>query len=815
MLGRAGKDLSAVKKVRTDGGGEYESLGRWCRTNGIEHQTTVPYTPQQNGYAEALGKALVNGARALLVDSGLPKYLWVHAVATANHARNRAPAKDQNKTPLEILTGKKPDISYMRVFGSLAYPMIPKKLRGGRLAPVAATGRFVGYAEGVKGYIIYIPEKHKVVTARNVVFDEKPQGACVCGAEHDSSDWLQDLDNEDGLAATTHADGKAPEPAAVATTDDPMAAETVTAGNPAAEAAIPAATETIAARVFDRPRRGTLQKSGKVMALGAMAAIRTGFHSSEGMVVPTSFAEAAVSPQHDKWRAAMDAEMESQRANGTFTLERVKPGVKPITSRWVFDIKSDGTFKARLVAKGFQQRYGVDFNETYAPASRHSSFRMLLALVAPDPDTVLHQLDVSTAFLNADLEEDIYIQQPEGYVEGGPEICWRLQKALYGLKQAGRQWWKLFVSELHNLGFEPIPGDPTLFKRCSKDTTEYVLAHVDDCIVGGQVSKVLEVKKRLGEIFKIKDLGELSKFLGMEVVRKAAEGTIFLSQQQYTYQILERFSMSEAVPNKIPMDTGMKLRKCLPSESEMGLLKLKGQQLDEYRGQFVALPEDKAAAYGSIVGAVMYLAGCTRPDISYAVAKLGRYTSAPTWQHWGAAQSLLRYLAGTRDYGIVFGSRSGLEAFSDADYAGCVDTRKSTTGSVFILNGGAITWSSRTQPTVASSTMEAEYMAASGTAKEALWLKKVLPKLGVSINHIEIHCDNESCLALLKNPMETEKSKHISIHHHFVRERIDRKEIQFSYVPSSENVADVFTKALGVVQFNILRERLGVVPARG
>ena len=790
---KRGQPVSSVKVIRSDGGGEYEALEKWAKERGIAYHLTVPGTPQQNGSAEALGKSLVMKARALLLDSGLSKFLWPYALATANYARNRSPARGQSKTPYELLTGVKPDIANMRAFGALAYPEIPKKDRAGKMGPVAAVGRFVAYPTGTKGYLVWVPGRHKVITARNVIFDEKPQGSCVCGAEKHDAEELDDASD----------DGRQPEAVDEEQTEDQLGS-----GQPPENQHGTAVDQPGQASVGGEERQDSDNAAGEPAGkryptrvrkpperLLQAAAISTAANSLRGQVVPTSFREATSGLDATKWKASMDSEMESQRGSGSHQLVQLPGGQRAIGVKWVYDIKGDGRYKSRLVAKGFQQRFGADYTETYSPSSRHTSLRVLLALVSQEPSCHIHQLDVSTAFLHGDLEEEVYVEQPEGYHQGGPEMVWRLSKALYGLKQAGRQWWKRLQSELDIIGFKPIDGDPCLFVRRGKLSTEYVLTHVDDILVAGKLDQVEQVKAALKAVLPITDKGELSKFLGMEITRDTAGGWILLSQCSYTADILESYGMTDAAGAAVPMDPGVKL-------SIEG-----GDPLPRSSGSSL---EPSAERYSALVGALQYLTNCTRPDIAQAVGRLSRYTAEPRTTHWKAATAVLQYLAGTRNRGIRFDSGVGLVAFSDSDWAGCQDTRRSTTGYVFTMNSGAVAWSSRVQPTVAGSTQEAEYMAAAAAAKEALWLRKILPELGVSVGATTIAVDNQSCKLLLENPLETQRSKHIDIMHHFVRERVQKGELKFKYVPTDENVADILTKPLPKAKFEVFRMGLGV-----
>ncbi|KAJ9525587.1 hypothetical protein QJQ45_003387 [Haematococcus lacustris] len=437
--------------------------------------------------------------------------------------------------------------------------------------------------------------------------------------------------------------------------------------------------------------------------------------------------EALSGPQADYWREAMHTELASLHANGTWTLVERPPGARVLPTKWVLKIKRDATgaidkFKARLVAKGFMQVSGVDVGDVYAPVSKHTTLRALLALAAAR-DMEVHQIDVEAAFLNGTLQPDevIHIQQPEGFEEGSRNTVCRLQKAL----------------DFDSLDF---------------------------------------VKQRLSSVFGIKDLGQTRWFLGMQISRNRAQGTLQLDQQQYIKELLSTYSMTEAHSKAVPMAPGTKLVK-------------EGDALDTAHH-----------SYSALVGSLLYLSCCTRPDIAYAVGALARHMAAPTQQHWTAAKAVLSYLKGTASQGLVFGGNDSLQGYCDADYAGDKDTARSTTGYVFTLHGAAISWSSRLQPTVAMSTAEAEYMAASGAVKEAVWLRKLMQDLGLPGTCVNLMCDNQAALQLLNNPMASTRSKHISVHHHFARERAARGEVMFTYCSTSEMVADVMTKPLAAVK---------------
>jgi hypothetical protein len=466
-----------------------------------------------------------------------------------------------------------------------------------------------------------------------------------------------------------------------------------------------------------------------------------------------------------------------------------------VETKWVFTIKRDANgnverYKARLVAKGFQQREGVDFNEVFAPVSKHSTLRALLATVA-ERDLHLHQLDVKTAFLNGDLEEVIYMRQPAGYEQGGPRTVCRLRKALYGLRQAPRAWHAKLKSTLEKMGFEASVADASLFVRNQGGHVVYLLVYVDDILIASQdLATVTTVKVELGSEFDVRDLGESKFFLGMEITRSREDGTVKLSQARAIKDLVSKFELGAAKTKSTPISVTTRL--CKGDSNEV----------DKTRVPYVQL-----------VGSLLYLASCTRPDISQAVGALSRYMAHPTEHHWSTAKGVLRYLAGTSDLGIVFKRGEGtLVGYCDADYAGDVDTRRSTTGYVFLFGGGAVSWSSKLQPTVALSTAEAEYMAAASAVREALWLRKLLGDLGYDCTQpVPILCDNQAALKLLVNPIVSARSKHIDVLHHFARERVALREVCFDYCRTESMIADCLTKAVPEHKFLTCSSGMGLI----
>ena len=490
--------------------------------------------------------------------------------------------------------------------------------------------------------------------------------------------------------------------------------------------------------------------------------------------------------------------MHSIKANKVWELVKLPEGKRTVGCKWVFKHKLDvdGSIerhKARLVAKSYSQQHGLDYDETFSPVARFESLRMLLALAVQD-GLYVHQLDVTTAFLNGKLEEEVYMDQPEGFVEKEKEslVC-RLKHSLYGLKQAPRCWNSILDEKLKEMGFTQTISDPCMY--VSKDQEPFIIGvYVDDILLAGRSNKQInEVKLALAENFNVKDLGELSYFLGVKVVQNCKAGTIWIGQPIYTEGILKKYGMEHCKPVTTPADAGLKLTK--------------GTEDSEY-------VEEKH--YQSVVGSLLYLSMRTRPDIAFAVSRAARFCSKPTSQHLTAVKRVLRYLRGSTHHGLLF-KRNGSKAiigYSDADWGGNITDSKSTTGYLFQIGGTTITWQSKKQSCVALSTAEAEYVALAGATQEAVWLRQLNQELTGKAEAVMIHEDNQSTIAIAKNPQFHRRVKHINIKYHFVREHVNNNDIKLKYCQTSDMIADMLTKGLGKMQFKKLREMAGVVPLK-
>ena len=511
------------------------------------------------------------------------------------------------------------------------------------------------------------------------------------------------------------------------------------------------------------------------------------------IVEPNTIYDAFNSDHSQEWKKAADLEYCSLMKNQTWSLVKLPKGRNVVGCKWVFRVKCDGNgevncFKGRLVAQGFSQSRGVDYEEIYSPVAQLSSIRTLLAFAA-EKKLHVHQMDVVSAFLNGDLTEEIYMKQPPGYVQSGKEelVC-KLRKSIYGLKQSPRCWNEKLCNHLKSASFKESGADPCVFIQSEQSNMKIIAVYVDDLILIAKTSsEIQQMKEGLSNTFKMKDMGQLHYCLGInfEVTKQG----ISLCKKQYLLRILEKYRLSEVNTVTTPMDPNVKLVKD-----------------DSYS------KEVDPTQYQSMVGSLLHAARATRPDIAHAVGLVSKFNSAPTQAHLTAVKRIFRYLKGTVDIKLQYRSTGEkLLGYFDADWANDTDDRHSTTGNVFIMSGGAISWLSHKQSTVALSTAEAEYVALGSATQEAIWLNQLLTHLRIDTKgSIEILEDNQSAIAMAKNSTGRRRTKHIDIKHHFIKEAVQAGTISVSYCPTADMLADIFTKQLPRTQFEKLRSRLGL-----
>ena len=509
----------------------------------------------------------------------------------------------------------------------------------------------------------------------------------------------------------------------------------------------------------------------------------------EKKFIPLTFKEAMLCPDKDKWKEAIQSELSALKENGTWTIvhiDTLPTGSRPIGGKWVFDIKYDGRYKARFVAKGFSQRYGRDYKETFAPVINSVSLRLLLTIAAQQRLRV-RQFDIPNAFLKGILKEPVFMYQPEGHVESSSLHVCKLLKTIYGLKQASKEFYDMLKLWLISIGFSPLHSDPCVYlKKHNKDVL-YVGTHVDDGVHFGTCPKmVADFEHQLSKRFKVisKDVDNL---LGMTVSQSDDNSIIQVHLKDYILDLLENNGMLNCKPVSTPIDPSVKLIK------EMSPLSAEDQL-------FL-----KKSPFLSTLMSLSYLAVHNRPDISFAVNQLHQFSSDPRHEHVMALKRILRYLKGTIHFKLVYQYSSLLDGknnllvvgYSDSDWASCLDSRRSTTGYVFMIGRNLISWSSRRQKVVSLSSTEAEYYAMTATAAEAKWLRAILNELGFpQWAATLLYGDNQGCLHLSKHVTNHQRTKHIDIKHHFIRDLVLDNVISLLYIPTEDMIADVMTKGL-------------------
>lgn len=529
---------------------------------------------------------------------------------------------------------------------------------------------------------------------------------------------------------------------------------------------------------------------------------------------PQTYRAAMASPDAPKWQAAMDKEMASCEDLKVWTLVRradLPAGANVLPPKWVYKIKTDevgivSQHKARVTPKGCLQKVGKDYFEVFARTGSYKTKRVGLSLTAKW-DHELHQMDVPTAFLWADVEEDIFMELPEGYREGKEGYVCHLKKSLYGLKQAPRNWYLLVSKFITSIGFKATVSDPCLFFRRSRSGRLILLfLFVDDFQISFHRDDAPEwnqLKAQLVKRFNTKDIGESTWILGMRIHRDRKLRTITLSQELYVTKALEKYGLAECKIVDTPEAIGVAHAE--PTEEQKK-------------------PADRQR-FMEITGTLMYAAIATRPDIAHAVHYLASNMLAPTQLHMTAAERVLRYLAGTKEVGLIFGSRNGDDvgdsrgrqthgqidicAYSDADWANGKIDRKSVTGWVAKLNGDPISWASKKQRTVALSTCEAELYAKAAAIQEILWVRGLMKELGLNLQTgSTVHGDNQSAISVAKNGIRSDRTKHVDVKYHFVTESVENGEVVLKWVSTREQQADIFTKALPAPAFHQFRKQL-------
>lgn len=759
-----------IINIRCDNAGEYKSndFQNFVKIKGINVQYTVPYTPELNGKAERMNRTILEKARCLMLTSKVKKIFWGEAVLTCVYLINRSPTNsivNSNLTPAELWYGKKPDISKLRVFGSIAYAHIPDQLRS-KLDSKTRKCIMMGYS--TNGYRLWDLEKKKLILARDVIFNEESVKDEFLPSTVEIEPDRGEQNGETDLLKKTSEDVEKPKEV------NDESAEQEEEGN---EKVLPKRSD----RIKQKPAWHNDYEFGALALLG-----------DSTLDTPSTFQEAMRSPQKDEWTQAIESELESLKTNETWELVKPPKDKNVIGNKWVFRIKTDESgnpskFKARLVAKGYSQIKNEDYTDIFAPVVKLSTVRTLLS-IANHSNLIVESMDVKTAFLNGFLDEELYMKQPEGCEDPSkPQLVCKLKRSLYGLKQAPRAWNRRFHQFMQKQKFQQSKNDYCLYSRCSGNSKLYLLLYVDDIlIIGDSKDEVQKFKNCLSETFQMTDLGPLSNFLGIQIKRNESENILTFNQRKYILTILKKFDMENCNSVSTPIEPKLNLE----------------------RGK-----EEKLTTkpYRELLGSLMYIMLGTRPDISFSLNYLSRFASCATDHHWKYLKRVLQYLKSTSDFELTFRRNlngDALVGFVDADWASDANDRHSTSGYLFKILDNCVSWTTKKQPTISLSSTEAEYIALSYGACEGLWMKNLLTDLNIEVNTFKLNEDNQSCIYIAKDPQDHRRMKHVDVRFHFVRELTQNQILQIEYISSEHQLADILTKGLPFPKFKKFRDAI-------
>jgi hypothetical protein len=860
LIKTTSKTTLEVERLHTDNAGEYKSAAftEFCESRGVRLSYSSPHTPSQNGIAERSWRIIVESARTMMLAMGVAKKYWTSAFSTAAYISNRVLiVRDPNKTPHELWTGKPPDLTHLRVFGCTAY-VYDERQSVTKFDPKARKGMMLGYSEDSPAYIVLV--EGRLITSRNVTFDEKRRFTSKPDSDNniplDFLDQQQNIQNNDVsphipsmpimvtpipavVTSTPPAFAQQPviatdiypnTPSAEATVDQPIPSPALPA--PVSQTQTPIANNSNTTSISEnsqqqlKANKATKSKTtehtlayhrerrpnaGINPRLHNVNLVKHKVSNTAELVLacsttlmaedePQSFKQAMKAVNADKWRQAIKQELNSLEKKQTFKIIS-KPQVwaNIVKCKWIFKVKRgpDGNitrYKARLVAQGYTQKYGVDFTDTFAPVAKYSTLRTLIAIAAAKNYELEHS-DVSTAYLNADLKETILMEVPEGLREKYDDKTHviHLKKSLYGLKQSGRNWHEHLVDFLLKLGLTQSAVDPCLFTRKGADNNYFaVLVYVDDLVYCGDKESVDMFKTKIARNYEVTHEGSLKWILGIGVHRDRNKGIIRLTQMVAINKILKVFDMIECRPLSTPLTPGQRLSKAdCPITAED----------KEIMSQF---------PYKSLIGSLIYLSIATRPDISFAVGVLSRYASNPGKAHWNAAINVIRYLKGTQDIGLQFNQgQSELTGYSDSDWRGDEDERKSTSAYIFLFSGGPISWRSKLQKYSAISSTEAEYTALCPAVQEAIFLRNILHNFHIDTPQpTTIFEDNQGAICQSKDPVNNSRMKHIDVKLHFTRQMMKAGFVHVTYIATQDMRADMLTKAMSRKMFEKHRQLL-------
>ncbi|GJZ69159.1 retrotransposon protein, putative, ty1-copia subclass [Tanacetum coccineum] len=628
--------------------------------------------------SERRNRTLLDMVRSMMSQTTLPKSFWDYALETAARILNMVPTKKVEKTPYEVWHGQAPKLSYLKVWGCEALVKRDTLTKPDKLEPRSIKCIFIGYPKETMGYSFYYPPENKVLVARNAEFLENSLINQEASGSLEDLEIIQEEDTHPSIDTSLNHEEDDLE------MDEPQ-------------------SDIIPIRRSTRTRRPTDRMCLYIDAEE---------HELGDLGEPANYKAALLDPESDKWLNAMNVEMQSMKDNEVWVLVELPPNGKTVGSKWLFKKKTDmdgvvHTYKARLVAKGYTQTPGINYEETLSPVADIRAIRVFIA-VASFYDYEIWQMDVKTAFLNGYLSEEVYMEQPEGFVNlKYPNRVCKLKRSIYGLKQASRQWNKRFDNEIKKFGFTQNYDEPCVYLKASGSNVTFLILYVDDILIMGNNIPMLQgVKSYLGRCFAMKDLGEAAYILGIKIYRDRSQRLIGLCQSAYIEKILKRYHMENSKRGSIPMQEKLRLSKSQGASTPAELKRM------------------QSVPYASAVGSIMYAVRCTRPDVAFAQNITSRFQQNPGDLHWTTVKNILKYLRNTKD---MFLSHTGY-------------------GVRFEKESGWLIEEVPSKCIFATSSAEAEYIVAYDASKEAVWVRKFISGLGVvpTIEEPIIHTPSEA-----------------------------------------------------------------------
>lgn len=784
-----------ILKLKSDRGGEYTSTAfeEYLHRHAIDAERGPAHRPTTNSVAERFNRTIISKMRAQLSQSGLPLYLWAElCLYTSLQINCSSTVSLDHRSPLEsfrdhITSHQHPfNPKRLKPFGCLAYMY---NRDHGKLEPTARRMIFVGLEPGSNAYRLWDKKTRKIVVSSDVTFDEQdfPAKHPEHSPSHQtiSSAFPDDLFTPDVLRFPTVSPDTTPadppsqsvgEVAPVEMSDDPPA-------NPVMDTPLVEPSEEV--EVVPPPVSVT-RRSARVTAPPERYGFSAVSNDTNDGDNPT-YEQALAGPDKELWLRAMEEEFQSLEEHHVGTLVDAPSDANILGGMWVLSRPRDEhhrivKYKARWVIFGNHQIYGHDYLDTYASVGKSDSWRIILA-IAISHRWYIMQFDIKTAFLNGDMIDTVHCRQVRGFRNRQhPTRVWLLNRSLYGSKQAARRWQQHFEGTIKEFGLTPADSDPAVYTLNTTDRGIIVVhLHVDDSHVFCSSPALLdEFRAFLDKAYTVKWTANPSLYLGINLTYDRISGVATITQRHYIESVLDRFSMTNCNSSKTPSQSNITLVSGTDEEKEAA----------------------KALPYQQLVGCLQWIALSTRPDIAYTVSRLSSFNSGWTQTHWLAAKHVLRYLKGTLHFGITYSANNPSpnipDAWSDADFSQCPETRRSISGNLCRLNGGTVCWKSQKQSVVALSTAEAEYVSASEAVRQLLWVRSFLFDIfQQQTAPTTLYLDSSSAISIVEEDAIKPRSKHIDWRYHFIRLQHRAGTITIVHVPSEQMLADYLTKPLG------------------